>query len=212
MPIPLIRKFRARDERAVRMICFETALFGESVAPYFGDLRLVTDAILGFHIWGEPDYLYVADADGRVVGYLAGTMDVRSLRRRCAARLAFRLSRGWVARGHFLRPRSWRLAWDAARYARAVASLSGRVRENYPANLHVNIDRNYRALGLGRALVEKFLEDAGRGGSPGVHLATTSAGGREFFSAMGFAVAATAASPSIAGRSRDIFLMTRALP
>jgi GNAT superfamily N-acetyltransferase len=43
----------------------------------------------------------------------------------------------------------------------------------YPAQLHINIDANWRGRGIGAGLVGAFLELAGESGAPGVHAITT---------------------------------------
>jgi RimJ/RimL family protein N-acetyltransferase len=44
----------------------------------------------------------------------------------------------------------------------------------YPAHLHINLPEAYRGLGLGRELMQAYLERLRGLGTPGVHLHTTS--------------------------------------
>lgn len=203
---------RSRDEQAIRRICFDTALFGEPLATHFGDRQLVTDALIGCHIWGEPQALYAAEEDGRVTGYLAGTWDARRLQWRCGPRLVWHLLRDWFLRGHWGRLQSLRLALAALRYAWVVSRLRVREPARYRAGLHINIDREYRRRGHGGILLRAFLHDAAARGVPGVHVSTASTAGKRFFSKMGFRGAATAMAPSIAGAPpRSVWLLIRAL-
>lgn len=43
----------------------------------------------------------------------------------------------------------------------------------YPAQLHINVDADWRGRGVGAALVSAFVELAGEVGSPGVHAIST---------------------------------------
>ena len=43
----------------------------------------------------------------------------------------------------------------------------------YPAHLHINLDSNWRGFGIGRRLIEAYLEQLSQQGISGVHLNTT---------------------------------------
>jgi len=212
MPAFRIRPFEARDEARVRAICFETAFFGEPIAPYTRDGRLVTDTLVGCHMGIEPESLFVAEADGSAVGYAAGAVDAGRFTRRCVPSLLPRLLWGFVAQGHILRGTSWVLAGFAFRYGRIGMRERERLLVAYPSALHVNLDRAFRGQGAGSALVRAFLAHAGQAGSRGVHLSTTTPAGRDFFTKLGFREAATVRMPRLHGVSREIWLMTLALP
>jgi len=208
-----VRKFLSGDEEAVRQICFDTALFGDSIAPHFGDRRLVSDALLGCFLRCAPDWLYVAEEDASVIGYLAGSLDAQATHRQCAVWLGLSICRDWIIGGHALKPRSLRLARDAFRYAGMMLRLRSRAPESCAATLHVNVHRNHRGSGVGTALIHRYLHDLTAVGARGVHLSTASPAARVFFSTMGFTVLASALSPPIAGcPPRDVWLMIRELP
>jgi GNAT superfamily N-acetyltransferase len=209
-----VRRFsteNSADEESVRRICFDTALFGGPMGPFFGDRWLVTEAILGCHIRGEPESLFIAEANGEVAGYLAGSLDTRRLFRRCAAGLALRLLGRAIFRVHFLRPRSWMPAYAAIRYAITNARMRRPLIENYPATFHINLDERFRGAGIGTALVAAFLAAANN--VRGVHISTASPAGKQFFSKLGFETASTALAPRIlAEEPREMWVMTLRLP
>ncbi len=66
----------------------------------------------------------------------------------------------------------------------------------FPAHLHVNLAADARGSGIGRALVQRFVEDARRAGTPGVHV-VTSQGARNvgFYARNGFHQAGVAGEP-----------------
>lgn len=211
-PAAQIRLYAPRDEGEVRRICFETALFGRPIAAWLDDPQLVAEALIGCHIRCETETVYVAEADGRVVGYLAGRLDSRHPPWRCVCRMLWLIPWLWTRHGHWRRPRSWRLAWAAARYGRTVLRLSAGIAARYPANLHVNIDPGCRRTGAGRALVGRFLQEAARRGCPGVHLLTPSADGKAFFARLGFETVRRAAAPLVPGHPpREIWVMVKAV-
>jgi ribosomal protein S18 acetylase RimI-like enzyme len=58
----------------------------------------------------------------------------------------------------------------------------------YPATLHINIDRDFRAKGLGRRLIEHYLGHLKESGIAGVHFGTMSEDAKRFFERLGFRV------------------------
>jgi len=62
------------------------------------------------------------------------------------------------------------------------------VADVFPATLHVNIDSRYRRKGVGRGLIEAYLDFLRRARVKGVHLSTLSPDARDFFLKMGFDV------------------------
>lgn len=43
----------------------------------------------------------------------------------------------------------------------------------FPAHLHINVAAGFRGQGLGEQLIGRFVDEAARAGSPGVHVVTT---------------------------------------
>jgi GNAT superfamily N-acetyltransferase len=208
----LVRGYQPGDERGVRRICFDTALFGEPMAPLFDDLQLVTDALLAGHIRVEPASLFVAAADDRVVGYVAGAVDTSRFLRRCALRVGPTLAWDFLTRGHVLRRRSWALMLATTRYGRQALRARAGLLADHPSSLHVNLDRSVRGRGLGRRLVEHFCQYAAGRGSPGVHLSTSSPDGKEFFARMGFRRVFACPTPALPGLPpQELWLMAKAL-
>ena len=207
-----IRKYRRNDEGSIRRICFDTALYGEPIAEYFNDIQLVTDALIGCNIWLEPESLFVAEAQDRVVGYLAGSIDTERFAERCAPRLVPRLLWRFITRGHFLKSRNYALALGIFKYSRIIVREREALLNDYPCSIHTNIDSGYRNAGIGTALIRKFIEYAKSKGSKGVHLSTASSSVKDFFLKTGFHIAATSVSPRIFGKQpREMWLLAMSL-
>jgi ribosomal protein S18 acetylase RimI-like enzyme len=168
----LVRPYEARDRSAVLQIAADTGFFGAPVEAFLDDRRMMQDAFVAYYVDCEPEHLWVAEADGQVVGYISGSIGGGQAARgkaRCAAAFAFRLLT--------FRYRAGRRTW---RYFSRVAGAVLR-REyphadlrQYPAELHINLAEGARGLGLGKSLMNACLDQMAALGAPGIHLNTTS--------------------------------------
>ncbi len=165
-----IRPYETRDRTAIRHICCETADRGNVVEAICDDRALVADLMTRYFTDHEPQSVWVAEGDGRIVGYLTGTVHPRRYD-------------GWhdwwlvptsvlaaVCRGVLFRRQTWRLlratwlTWRRGGFPRHVSTQA------YPAHLHVNVVEGFRGQGLGRRLVERFIEQARAAGRDGIHV------------------------------------------
>ncbi|MBI3542112.1 MAG: GNAT family N-acetyltransferase [Deltaproteobacteria bacterium] len=110
-----------------------------------------------------PEWAYVAESDGAIVGYLTGCPDTRAFERQRALRftlpLLARLVFGGVANADTRRfvKRALRLErGPEGCFERGVLRALAR---DYPAHLHVNLDERVRGQGVGRQLIERFAAD-----------------------------------------------------
>src|SRR5690349_15749288 len=69
-----IRQFRSTDREAVRRLCCETGFLGRPVEPLFRDRELFADLFTRAYLEFEPEWTLIAEASGRVVGYLLGSV------------------------------------------------------------------------------------------------------------------------------------------
>ncbi len=132
-------------------------------------------------IWIEPyekhlpDWTYVAEADGAVIGYLTGCPDSAKFGRQnywCStvpllARILFGRFRGQSDASPFAR-RALGLAPSVE--SSFPSQVRGRIRSTYPAHLHINVDARYRGSGVGRRLYQAFFADLRAQGIAGIHL------------------------------------------
>ncbi len=185
----LIRPYRPADRVAVRHLCCETADRGNPVESILPQRELVADLMTRYYTDDEPDATWVADAGGRVVGYLTGTVRPR----RCAW-----LNYWWVAprsvargllRGALGQRQTWRVlgaavtTWLRGGFDRRVPLA------DYPCHLHINIEQAFRGQQVGRRLVERFLAQVRAAGQTGVHVAVREDNppARRLFERLGFA-------------------------
>ena len=149
-----IRSFSERDRGAIRRICCETGFLGEAIDPIFKDREPFADLFTNAYLDYEPDWCWVAQAGGQIVGYLIGSVSrIHHLTLlRCglqiSCKMLFRLSRGRYVR----HPRS-------GRFVRWLLTLAFQEQPKHlggSAHLHLNIQRAYRGRGVGFALWQSF--------------------------------------------------------
>lgn len=186
LPI-LIRPYAARDRASIQRICCDTAALGQPVERFFPDRDVVAALVTRYYTDEEPASSWVAECDGRVIGYLTGCLDTRRYRR-SMARLMPRALLGAVARGLLCSAATWRLAWAGLRTWRRGGFRRVLPLERYPAHLHVNLADGFRGHGVGRRLLERFLAQAQEAGSRGVHavVRTDNLPACRLFETMGF--------------------------
>jgi GNAT superfamily N-acetyltransferase len=150
------------DRAAIRHLCCETGFLGKPVDPLFRDRELFADLFTKPYLDHEPNWAFVAEADGHVAGYLLGSVrsDFDRVLMRCGfqtvTKMLFRLMCGRYSK----HPRSrqfirWLLTsgfWEQPKHPEGAA------------HLHFSLEQRYRGRGLGRRLwgvYEQQLRSAG---------------------------------------------------
>jgi len=208
----MIRSYRGSDMAALREICFQTALYGQCVEPLCYDRGFIAEAVLGYYTRFERESLFVAEADGRVVGYLTGCADTKRSERLFASAIVPRLLLRFVGHGHWHRAGVWRIIAAVTVLGLRRYSAMRRVVAEYPAHCHIDIAADAQRMGLGSQLFEAFLNYLNARGVRGVHVSTPTEPGKKFFATMGFILLARHPAPSLGGISPgEIWLMGRKL-
>ncbi|WP_457637053.1 N-acetyltransferase family protein [Oceanithermus sp.] len=163
----VIRPATSTDLAAIGHVSHQTGLLGEPIADFFPDEALWADAFVRpFLEAGCCNF--VAEQQGRVVGYIIGSCEPKSFERYLKKRLP------WLILSHWLRgayPRWWR---DLGYLWRAWKTRGGSAPwQHYPAQLHVNLLPEARGKGLGSRLLQTFLTCLQEKGVRGVQLGTT---------------------------------------
>ena len=164
---------QTEDWKAIYDLCCRTGDNGQPIARerwgFFGRLWVSPyEKIL-------PDWTYVAEAEGVIVGYLTGCPDSRGFARSKSRHfvLPFLVD---IFRGRYQGSR------DAHRFVRQIFGIEKRpegafspefhrmIQRSYPAHLHINVESTWRGLGVGRRMVERFVADLRGAGVAGAHL------------------------------------------
>lgn len=184
----VIRPFAAPD-RDELLALFARAGEGAPGGGLWGHVPSVRDIYLTAYIDREPESLFVAEHAGRLVGYLAGSLDTASFPSE-DARLAQAIRRHRL----WLRPR-----FAAFTLRGALASTTARLRGDstdlreladtrWPAHLHIDVAREARGTGAADELMRHWLAHVAAAGVPGSFLQTLAENTRavRFFARMGF--------------------------
>jgi GNAT superfamily N-acetyltransferase len=181
-----VRKYASNDRSAVRRISVQTALMGEPGAAFFDDDEIMADALTVYFTDHEPESCFVAECAGRVAGYVLGCLDVRRMEKIYGMKILPSLLLKAFCRGTFLRGKNLRFLFHVfLSLLKGEFHLPAFSRE-YPAALHINIDKEFRAAGVGSALIQAYLEELKKQDVRGVHFATMSEKAALFFEKNGF--------------------------
>lgn len=190
MPEIIIRPYQRWDRESVRRISGDTANLGKPLETFFRDREIMVDALMDYYLDYEPSSCWVAESDGKVVGYLCGCLHhTRYLLITIFYVLPKTLGRA-LLRGVFCQPETWRLL-KAGWMTLLKGGYSKHIPlEQYPVHLHINIQTEFRNRRIGPRLMEKFLGQVKSAGLKGVHAVTReeNKGACRFFEKMGFGV------------------------
>lgn len=189
----IIRKFRYPDRKRVAEIFIDNAFSGLQVQKIFPRFGFLAWAMMGRYFIFRRDLFWVAeDSRGRVVGFICGDTDGFLLNLAKFVLLFPVVLFQFLVDAIFITRQGWVFLY---RFFRSTIrgefgfSRKGILLE-FPAHLHINIERDLRQEGLGSELMEVFLKDLDRKGIKGLHLRLydVEEGGRvyRFFRKFGF--------------------------
>jgi ribosomal protein S18 acetylase RimI-like enzyme len=191
----ILRPARADDLEAVHDICVETATQTE-----LDDLDLIGYVFVDPYLALVPDLCFVIADDEGVAGYTVGALDTVDFYRRWRAE--------WTPRFADRYPKP---AQETDRQSSLVLSLHNPERflpatlDGYPSHLHINLDARARRQGWGTKLLAALFDQLRAGGSPGVHLATSTSNTRAiaFYHTLGFEVLERPGTATVMGLRFD---------
>ena len=169
----IIRPYRINDQAAVLEIAADTAYFGEPVEAFLEDRTLYGDAFARYYTEYEAPYAWVAESSGGVIGFLLGCVDTaqqaKEWRRYILRKVLINATSGRYTLGRLTAGFSLGMFLGAIRGEDAKVDLGV-----YPAHLQIDVRQGYRGLGVGRQLIEAYLEQLRGMSIAGIHLETTS--------------------------------------
>lgn len=183
-----IRPWQQSDLEAIKHVAQETAWFGLPMYHGYGqDKELVALLRVLPYLEHSPDLCWVAEEKGQVLGYVLGTDDTPKHHNWHARHLAPRILQETVAGRMSL---SWADIQLLLRHASngGGGSTNRAFFKKYPAHLHINLLPAAQGRGVGKLLIETFVDEMRRRGVQGIHLGTSNRnqGADGFFRAMGF--------------------------
>lgn len=181
-----IRQFTSADKGDVRRIACETSFLEYDRRLFLEDDEILADILTLYFTDYEPGSSFVAEGDGRVIGYLIGARDIGVMNGIFLTKVLPSIFFKALRRGTPARPNARCLLGRML-----VSFLKGEFSlldfsKDYPATFHINIDRDFRGQGLGRAMAARYCDFLADKGVRGVHVYTMSEKAVGFFCAVGF--------------------------
>lgn len=168
-----VRPYRSADRDALRRIAADTAFFGQPLEVYMTDRDLFNDAFYVYYTDYEPGHVWIATVGEEVVGFLTGCTDTRRRNRVDREQIRPQLIRNILRGRYTIDRRTLRYVYHVYR-AEREGSFTAVDLDRYPAHLHINLLPASRGRGLGKALMQTYLDYLRDAGVWGVHLQTTS--------------------------------------
>jgi len=185
-PVIQIRKFEQKDRDEVRAIIHDTALMGDSASLFFEGKEIMSDALSSYFTDYEPESCFVAEANAIVVGCLLGARSKIVSEKVIAGNIVPSLLWKAAKNGTFLEKKNIIFLFRCVGAMLTDGLKTPDVTGEYPATLHINVKKGFRALGVGSKLIAAFLSYLKERNIAGVHLATMSDKAALFFSKHGF--------------------------
>lgn len=158
----IVRRYRPEDRDAIRGICCDTGFLGNPIETIFSDREVFADLFTNPYLDYGPDWAWVAEDGGKVVGYLLGSISASFNYTlmysgfQTTVKMLKRAATGCYA-SH---PRS-------RHFIRWLLTSGYREQPKHPENsahLHLNVEKLHRGRGLGLRLWQAFehqLETSG---------------------------------------------------
>lgn len=183
-----IRPYQQEDRAAVRAIAWDTAYFGEPADAFFTDREILADILTAYFTDYEPESCFVAETENKVVGYLTGTKNAQNVLRGFALKIFPRLLLKSIWTRTLFNPKNLRFIYHFLRSILIGEYKTPNFFAQYPAELHINIKKEYRSLGIGAQLMDTFITYLKQENISGVQLSTMSEKASRFFQQQGFVI------------------------
>ncbi len=149
-----LRQYREPDREEIRQVCCDTGFLGNPVDPIYQDRELFADLFTNPYLDYEPEWTLVAESEGRVAGYLTGSVDPRFTRTLMLSgfQTACKMVRRLITGKYSHHPRS-------EQFVRWVLTRGLLEQPRHPegaAHLHVNLEKHLRWGAVARRLLSTF--------------------------------------------------------
>jgi len=181
-----IRLFHDSDLTHVEEITYKTGDFGRDLTGknYFNDSRLFFYLYIFDYTVFQPEHFFVIGSGNRSedglddlpVGFICGTPDSENYQKKVNQNKQIRpFLRAWFV-SSWKHPESFREYRSVLcnREKTMKSQFMQKIRQEYPAHLHINLLPGFQTAGMGSKLMTHYLSHLKNQGADGVHLATTS--------------------------------------
>lgn len=187
-----IRHYQLSDREPVRRIAYDTAFFGNSAAAFIDGREFLEGLLTDYYLDYEPESCFVAVFQEKVIGYLIGSKNYPALAKRGQGKVLPGFLRQVIFKGLLFRKKNFIFAIKLIRSFFRGELSSPDFSLSYPAVLHINLRDGFRNLGIGRRLMELFMNYLAQQKVKGAHLATLSEDAGRFYQKLGFNLLYTA--------------------
>lgn len=182
----IIRGYRKEDREFVRNIAWNTAFLGEPADIFFTSKEIFTDFLTLYFTDYEPESCFVAECREEVIGYLIGAKSTVVLNKVFQLKILVKLLIRIITRGILFKKKNVIFFFHCLiSYLRREFKMPDFAKE-YPATLHINLDKDWRSLHAGSRLISTYLDYLAKEKITGVYLATVSDAAPAFFEKQGF--------------------------
>lgn len=181
-----IRKYKSQDRDSVRKIAFDTALLGNSASAFFEDREVLEDFLTSYFLDYEPESCWVAEAEGKVIGYLLGAKNEEAVNKVFSKKILLKLLWKAFKKGIIFKKKCFVFIFYSIKSLLKGEFKAPHFFEEYPAVLHINIDEAFRGQGIGSKLIAIYLDYLKSQKVRGVHFPTLSDRAANFYEKLGF--------------------------
>jgi len=185
----IIRAYKRGDRESIRKIACDTAFMGEPAENFFIGRRYLSDFLTRYHTDFEPESMLVAEKSGRVAGYLSGAKSGKKMDLIFAFKILPGATLKLIFSNFLFKKKNFLFVlYGIYSFLKGEFYAPSFIKKEYPAILHINIDKNYRGLGIGEKLIKVYTSYLRKEGVKGVYLKTASEKSFKFFEKSGFKI------------------------
>lgn len=165
----IIRKYHPKDRQVIRTLCCNTAYFGESCESFFADGKLLADLIMKYNTDYEPEHIWVAEYEGKIVGYISACFnEARYSWIMLSKIIPFTFVKALI-RGKIWSMKTYRLiVYNLKCFFSKETNLVKIDHERFPVHIHQNIKQGFRSKGIGSRLLIALLNEVEANKLPGI--------------------------------------------
>jgi ribosomal protein S18 acetylase RimI-like enzyme len=160
-----IRKYHASDLTSLYRICLKTGDSGTDATHIYNDPDLLGHIYAAPYVVFEPNLCFVATSSDKPFGYILGTRDSNEFYDRC--------EKEWfpILRNQYNLLKDENKSKEAAIIKRLHQKFEVDPElDDYPAHLHIDLLPEAQGYGLGRKLIEIFIDKLQELKVKGLHL------------------------------------------
>jgi len=167
-----IQSFQVENSNALLKIAADTAFFGDSVENFMENRRLFCDIFYQYYLNFQSQNCFVAIENQTMIGFIVGCLDSRLQTYQWLYSILPRILKNALLRKYKIGPLT-RDFLHQLLLSRLTEKKNKVDLSLYPAHLHINVDSNCRGRGVGKELLETYLDHLSQENIPGVYLNTT---------------------------------------